>query len=777
MVGILVILLGVCTIQGMVNDQDTNPSYEFNLAWKVPPHSSSDTHFTDLNGDGLVEILYFDRDEGDNSIFVVLDTFGKELWSIPFEKKPGYIMFHDVDKDGYKEIYFTTRLTSYTDEDERGEGHRRIDCYSWKGDFIWSHIWTVHPDYMEYTSERRRYGFADFNEDGIQDIITNSFMISTDGRLLHEYEDDFYYIGGICKEDIPGCHLVLVRENAYYRVGWDDYIFQCIIIDPEGTVFWHKKFEQFTKAIVDDIEGERRFFLIQAGKIMEVDLISFEEKTLLEFEVGDASIVPPDFHVMDINNDKKGEYVVMVNDFTDFGKGMIHVFNHGLRPLWSYEDPSFTTEIVDLEGDGFSEFLLSYSVDTTSCGPSPQFFRVLNHDKSERWTILFDDEIYVTENIDLDADGEIELIFEIDLEPKICESGAISLEEALQKLKELMESPSQESRKEYLYVFGPSGDIEKQIEIPYSGDQKFLDLDGDGDLDLIYHVKKISEGLYVYTNTRFTGPLDEYPSHGVLQEVDLGDSGFTREFSREPTLYYGIEKLKYFFRKPYLTPLPYRRKMAILLSLPVIFGLIGTFFLTYILKNDGITWNPKWGFKRAISYLAFLLLPPIGLIYFIFKIWRSDTEYRRALGFIRITKQQLAGALIIGSVLLFIGWGGSYLYSLTRIYSGDSGTVGFIQRYSVIALVSIVITAPFLEEILFTGYLYPLARTKWGIRGGIVVVALLFALLHLEFVLIPLYFAKSAIKTMAYERTHCIYVAIIIHLINNFFVYALFLLY
>jgi len=88
-----------------------------------------------------------------------------------------------------------------------------------------------------------------------------------------------------------------------------------------------------------------------------------------------------------------------------------------------------------------------------------------------------------------------------------------------------------------------------------------------------------------------------------------------------------------------------------------------------------------------------------------------------------------------------------------------------------------VITAPFLEEILFTGYPYPLVRTQWGIYRGIGSVALFFAVLHPEFALIPLYFAVAAIKTVAYERTHCIYVAIIIHLINNLFAYALFFLY
>jgi membrane protease YdiL (CAAX protease family) len=768
--GLLVISLAISVVGG---HYDTSPRYQFNLAWKIPPHSSSATHFTDLDGDGLTEILYFDKDETDNSIFVVVDTFGERMWSIPFEKKPRYLMFHDVDEDGYEEIYLTTELTSYSEENERGEGRRKIDCYAWDGDFLWTHTWNIHPECNEYTTERRKYGFADFNEDGIEDIIVNNFIISTDGTLLHTYGDDFTYIGGTCRSDMSTCHLVLVREKAYYKVGWDEYTLHCKIVYPNGTIIWEKECTEVTRSVVEDTEGEKQFFLIHSDRIIEIDLSTFEETLLLEFEGSDFNILPK-FYIEDINNDGQREYIVTINEYSDYGRGIIHVFNQALEPLWSYDDPSFSTEIIDLDGDGYHEFLLTYVVDIGSFGASPQVYRVLAHDGSERWTMLLHDRAFSIEDIDLDADGDRELIFEMDLESKTCAYDDLSLEESLRKLRELMENPPPpQPRSEYMYVFGPHGNIENQIEIPFSGTHTFHDLDGDGDEDLVYHVKDIDEGLYIYTNTRFSGPLDENSEGGLLREMEWGDTGVTREFSQDPALYYGLKKIKYFFKKPYFTPLHYRRKMSVFLSIPVILGMIGTVFLTTMLKKENVTWNTPWGFKRAVTYLAFLFFPPAGLIYVVYKIWRSDSEYRRALGFIRISKWHLVGAAIIGIVLLLISWGATYLFFLSGLYTPDTETAEFVRTYSALAFLSIVITAPFMEEILFTGYLYPLIRKKIGITKGIFIVALLFAIVHLEFVMIPLFFAGAVVKTMAYERTHCIFVAIIIHFINNIFSFVI----
>ncbi|MBU7043525.1 MAG: CPBP family intramembrane metalloprotease, partial [Theionarchaea archaeon] len=745
MVGVICVVLIFFTAYDSGESPDSSSAYRFNLAWNLPPHSSSDTHFTDLDGNGLTEILYFDRDEKDNSIFVVRDTFGSLVWSIPFDIKPSYLMFHDVDEDGHEEIFFTTRLTSYSDEEETGEGWRKIACYTWNGDFVWSHTWCIHPEFSEYTGERRTYGFIDFNGDGIQDIIVNNFTISTKGMLHHEYGDDFNYIGGICTDDIPGCHLVLVREKAVYKVGLDEYRFQCKIITFDGTVLWEKEYTEYTRAIVENIEGEKRFFLIQAHKVIEIDLTTFEEKIFLEFFCNENEIFLPEFSIKDIDNDGQIEYIVAFNNYTDFGTGMISVFDHEAQLIISYEDPSFHTEIMDIDGDGYYEFLLTYSVDLSTCGPSPFIYRVLNHVASPRWTMVLNAHEWSTEESDLDADGDIELIFEMDLEPKTCDPD-MSLEEALQKLREIMENPPPpHPQTEYLYVFGPSGNIEKQIEVPFSGTRYFLDLDADGDEDLVYHVKRIDEGLYIFSNTRFPGPLDTLFQGNVVSEVDMGDIGVTRAFSQDPALYYGLSRLEYFFKKPYLTPLEYRRKMAVLLSIPAGLGLVGIAFLTLLLKKEPGSWDTPWGGKKAVSYLLFLFFPPAGLIFFMYRIWKSDAQYRSALGFIRIKKYQFLGALGIGVVLLMITWGATYLYVLTRIYTPDGETAAYVQQYSALALLSIVITAPFLEEILFTGYLYPLLRNKWDIYKGIIVISLLFSVLHLECVLIPLFFGGAFI--------------------------------
>ena len=64
-------------------------------------------------------------------------------------------------------------------------------------------------------------------------------------------------------------------------------------------------------------------------------------------------------------------------------------------------------------------------------------------------------------------------------------------------------------------------------------------------------------------------------------------------------------------------------------------------------------------------------------------------------------------------------------------------------------------------------------RTKYGVKPGILGVALLFAVLHLELVMVPILFVGAVIKLYAYERTHCLYVPVLIHFIYNLVVVLL----
>jgi membrane protease YdiL (CAAX protease family) len=128
---------------------------------------------------------------------------------------------------------------------------------------------------------------------------------------------------------------------------------------------------------------------------------------------------------------------------------------------------------------------------------------------------------------------------------------------------------------------------------------------------------------------------------------------------------------------------------------------------------------------------------------------------------------------IVGVILLFTSWGVSFLVAINHISTPSATTQELVESSLMIAVFLIVITAPFVEEILFSGYMYPVLRRKLGTRGGITLTALIFAVLHLRVISIPLFFVGAVLKTYAYERTHCIYVPMIIHLVNNALVVSL----
>lgn len=138
------------------------------------------------------------------------------------------------------------------------------------------------------------------------------------------------------------------------------------------------------------------------------------------------------------------------------------------------------------------------------------------------------------------------------------------------------------------------------------------------------------------------------------------------------------------------------------------------------------------------------------------------------LGIVRPTVRQVIVSAVIGTFLFFISWFLLILFSLSGATPPDSSsTERFIKTYFEIAVLLWVITGPIVEEIVFSGYLYPVVRTKYGVKPGILGVALLFAVLHLELATIPILFMGAVIKLYAYEKTHCLCVPVLIHFINN----------
>lgn len=85
--------------------------------------------------------------------------------------------------------------------------------------------------------------------------------------------------------------------------------------------------------------------------------------------------------------------------------------------------------------------------------------------------------------------------------------------------------------------------------------------------------------------------------------------------------------------------------------------------------------------------------------------------------------------------------------------------------------------APFFEEILFRGFLYPVFARKWGIPSGIVITGVLFGLMHAAqlwggFLQIALLIFVGIVLTFARARTGTVLASYLIHVSYNSFLFA-----
>ena len=155
---------------------------------------------------------------------------------------------------------------------------------------------------------------------------------------------------------------------------------------------------------------------------------------------------------------------------------------------------------------------------------------------------------------------------------------------------------------------------------------------------------------------------------------------------------------------------------------------------------------------------------------------KKSADFKKVLGFIQITRKQLAIALTVGVSLFVIAWVSTLLLLIYNVDLPESDTEEQLEESFVKTVFELLIAAPIVEEVLFAGFIYPILRKKMGTRTGIALNSFFFALIHLKPILIPLYFVPAVVKMYAYERTHCIYVPMIIHFLHNFFIVLMILL-
>ena len=99
----------------------------------------------------------------------------------------------------------------------------------------------------------------------------------------------------------------------------------------------------------------------------------------------------------------------------------------------------------------------------------------------------------------------------------------------------------------------------------------------------------------------------------------------------------------------------------------------------------------------------------------------------------------------------------------------DSSEIG----RGVWAWVTVMVSAPVLEELLCRGLLYETMRRRWNMALSIAVSALFFGAIHGDLSTSIVAIVAGTIFSILYERTSSIFATIIVHSINNALAYAL----
>jgi len=86
---------------------------------------------------------------------------------------------------------------------------------------------------------------------------------------------------------------------------------------------------------------------------------------------------------------------------------------------------------------------------------------------------------------------------------------------------------------------------------------------------------------------------------------------------------------------------------------------------------------------------------------------------------------------------------------------------------AVLFLVVVGVAVPVLEEIFFRGCLLTAFQNRWGPRVALFSSALCFGLLHLNPVLLPLYFLLGILTGLLYQRRRSLWAPIVFHSLNN----------
>ncbi len=201
---------------------------------------------------------------------------------------------------------------------------------------------------------------------------------------------------------------------------------------------------------------------------------------------------------------------------------------------------------------------------------------------------------------------------------------------------------------------------------------------------------------------------------------------------------------------------------------------IGSIYLGQGLFNN-LPWNEQYSEKdiayRASAWSLFISNALAAIVFILFIV-----RNKKFLPIFKEKKATTGNAILWGFIGFFLVMGGQMLAaaieSLFGITPGSDNTavLSEIAKVSPIIIISIVVFAPFLEEIVFRRILFGGVYQKTNFWIAAIVSALIFAAMHNEFEHLLMYMAPGLIFSYLYYRTKRLLTPIIAHLLMNGFV-------
>lgn len=190
---------------------------------------------------------------------------------------------------------------------------------------------------------------------------------------------------------------------------------------------------------------------------------------------------------------------------------------------------------------------------------------------------------------------------------------------------------------------------------------------------------------------------------------------------------------------------------------------------------DKFPWDEQYSDKdiayRASAWSLFISNALVAIVFLLFIV-----RNKKFLHIFKEKKSTTGNAILWGFIGFFLVMGGQMLAavieSMIGITPGSDNTavLSDIAKVSPIIIISIVLFAPFLEEIVFRRVLFGGIYQKTNFWIAAIVSAFIFAAMHNELEHLLMYMAPGLIFSYLYYRTKRLLTPMIAHLLMNGFV-------